>query len=95
MEKLRLHYIQGQSGIRPWGGPCGERRKAGHWQRIWTDMPRPPSGTKGRSPGQRPAEPSGQADPGAETTCILEGAGWRLPSAGERADPAPGPRSMS
>lgn len=45
---------------------------------------RPPSGTKGRSPGQRPAEPSSQADPGAETTCILEGAGRRLPSAGER-----------
>lgn len=29
------------------------------------------SGTKGRSPGQQPAEPASQADPGAETTCVL------------------------
>lgn len=46
------------------------------------------SGTKGRSPGQQPAEPASQADPGAETTCVLGGAGRRLPSAAERADPA-------
>ena len=55
------------------------------------DGPPGPGGTKGRSPGQQPAGPASQADPGAETTCILGGAGRRLCQALRRGQTPPWP----